>query len=61
MTGSDPGLDPMRRAVMGDTLKHWSVMIHSEMRKRVTHPACMFLFLLLSPARLLGTSTKSLS
>ena len=31
------------------------------MRKSVTHPACMFLFLLLSPARLLGTSTKSLS
>lgn len=43
MTGRDPGLDPIRRAVMGET------------------PACMFLFRLLSPARLLGTSTKSLS
>ena len=32
-----------------------------ERTELVTHPACMFLFLLLSPARLLGTSTKSLS
>ena len=41
MTGSDPGLEPILRAVRGETP--------------------IFLFLLLSPARLLGTRTKPLS